>query len=231
MACGEVFYRARLYNSIGWVRLELGDFAGSIEWNERCVAFLLEVDFPNDEIESNARLNLAETHLATGRLDRAAAELERVEANTLGQPIRGTWLLWRFSQRRLLLESRLRLAQGESAPDGRIADAVALAEESSSVKYLAKAARLRGDWALAAGSLDVAEHEARIALDIATRMGHPPEQWRSLALLADTATARGDVELAHEHRREADALLAAAEDSVQDATAKAGLASLRAAMR
>ena len=146
VACNETIFRARLTNSIGWLRLELGDLAGAIEWNERCVAFLLEVDVPDEEIESNARLNLTEAHLASGRLDRAGAELDRVEAITRGQPIQGTWLLWRFTQRRLLLESRLRLAQGESVPDGRIADAVALAEESHSVKYLAKAARLRGDW-------------------------------------------------------------------------------------
>ena len=228
---GELMFRARSYNTLGWVRLEIGDHAGAIDWNQQCIDFLRAVDIPDEEVESNARLNMAEAHLALGDVAAAAAELARVDEIVRGQPIRGTWMLWRFKQRFLLLSSTLDLATGAKAPDSRIEDAVALAETTASAKYLAKAARLRGRWRLAAGDAEGAEHEAGAALEIASKMGHPSEQWRARVLLADATAARDDAEAARLHRCAADDVLAGIEDGLRDPAGRAGVARLRAALR
>ena len=228
---GELMFRARSLNTLGWVRLELGDFAGAIEWNDRCVNYLREVEIPDEEVESNARLNLTEAYLATGDLGAAAAQLARVQEIVQDRPIRGTWMLWRYLQRHLLLQSARDLASGIRAPDSKIADAVALADATSSRKYQLKAARLRGRWALAAGDADAAAAEGHVALDHALGMSNPSERWRSYAFLADAVAAQGEVDLAREHRLAADAVLAQIEAGLRDPAGRTGIQRFRAALR
>jgi hypothetical protein len=140
-------------------------------------------------------------------------------------------MLWRFLQRHLLLQSTLDLASGVRAPDSKIADAVALADATSSRKYQLKAARLRGRWALAAGDADAAAAEANVALDYAVGMSVPSELWRSYAFLADAVAAQGEVDLAREHRLAADAVLAQIEAGLRDRAGRAGIQRFRAALR
>jgi class 3 adenylate cyclase/tetratricopeptide (TPR) repeat protein len=225
---GEVMFRARSLNTIGWIRGELGDHVGGIEWNQRCLQFLRDAGFPDEEIESNARLNLAEIHLRSGTLGAAGEELTAVEELNRGRPVRGSWMVWRFRQRMLLLATELALARGAPAPARHLEEAGVLAEESSSAKYLGKVARVAAAVALAGRDLELAASQATEALATATSIGHPPERWRSLALLADIATAAGDADLAHEHRHAADAVLASLD--VGDPGCRAGIASLRAAL-
>ncbi len=206
---GEAMFRARAYNSIGWLRADLGDHQGAVAMNERCLSFLGEVDIPDEEVMSNARLNLADTYLSVGRLDHAAEHVAYVEELVQGKALRDTWALWRYGQHLLLTASSVLLARAEPGAVGsRIDDCEALAAESSSRKYQGKAARVRGRLALVRGEPDEAAEHAGRALSIAAEVGHPPERWRALALLADIAAARGDADAAEEHRRAADRLLA-----------------------
>lgn len=227
---GELMMRVRAMNTVGWLRGDLGDHDGSVEWNERCLAFLREIDLPDEEVESNARLNLAESFMGIGRLDVAAAQLDRVQEIIAGKPIRGTWMLWRFSQRMHLLLASLDIASGRPDNVGsRIDDAESLASDSQSRKYLAKAARVRAALLHERRALDEAEAEAARAVEIATSLGHPPEQWRTQLCLASIANARGDVDVAEHHRSEADAVLAGVQ--VRDPALAAGVARLRGQLR
>jgi tetratricopeptide (TPR) repeat protein len=225
---GEVFFCSRAINTVGWIRGDLGDRAGCVEWNERCLAFLRAVDMPDQEVESNARLNLAESYLSMGDLPSAARELERVEHIVRGKPIRGTWMLWRYSQRLHLLTARLQLGSGQvSAIGTRIDDCVALAESSGSPKYLGKAAHLRGRILLAENELDGAVDQGELALKTAAQMRHPPDVWRAHELLADIARGRDDRDAERFHLGEADDTLAAVEADLRDAACLAGVRRLR----
>lgn len=229
---GELLTRARCLNTVGWIRGDLGDHASALAWNERCLAFLREIDIPDEEVEANARVNIAEVHLVEGRLDDARPELDRVAEICEGRPLRGTWLLWRYTQRLHVTTSALLIASGAANQvGGRLDECIDLATESGSRKYLGKAARVRARQLVAARELEEAAERATYALDTATAIGHPPEQWRSLALLGDIAAARGAPDEAREHRVAADRLLADVDASLSDAGAKAGVATLRAALR
>ena len=228
---GEAMFRARAMNTIGWVRGDLGDHDGAVAWNERCLSFLAEVEIPDEEVESNARLNLADTYLDEGRLELAAAQLARVEEIVRGQPVRGTWMLWRYSQHLLLTASLLRLARGEpDAVGSRVDDCLALARESGSRKYEGKAARVAALRHLAANRLDEAEALAADALAVASEIGHPPDRWRAMEVLAAVSTARGDDEAARRHRSEADGVLAEVESGLADPAGRAGVARLRGSL-
>jgi ATP/maltotriose-dependent transcriptional regulator MalT len=223
-------FRARSYNTIGWLRGDLGDIAGSIEWNERCLQFLREVDIPDEEVQSNAHLNLADVHLRAGLLDRAAVELAAVEEINAGRPVRGSWMLWRFRQRHLLLQTELRLRRGEGGLDGRHAEALQLATESGSRKYVGRAALVEAQAMIGARVLDGAAERAEHALEVAAAIGHPPDVWRARSVLAEIAAGRGDADAAHAHRRAADDGLAAMLHGLVDPACRAGVASLRAAL-
>ena len=64
---GEMLWRARLLNTLGWLHHEMLDPDGALEWNERSLALALELPAPDAEIVCNAQLNLVENHLALGR--------------------------------------------------------------------------------------------------------------------------------------------------------------------
>jgi class 3 adenylate cyclase/tetratricopeptide (TPR) repeat protein len=224
---GEALMRARSYNTIGWLRGELGDHAGAVEWNERCLAYLQEVDIPDEEIESNARLNLVDSYVAAGDLGSAVTHLDRVRELVTDRPLRGTWGLWRYRQHYLVAAASLLLAQGDVAEiGGRLDDCAALATESHSVKYEGKVARARAALLREKNELDAADFEAATALRIATDIGHPPEQWRASFLLADVAAARGDTDAAARHDAHGRSILWTVAESVTDPAARAGIAGL-----
>src|SRR5581483_2824099 len=75
---GEVFYRLRTLNSIGWVYFELGDLDASWEWNTRALAVAQELGMLDPEIDSNAHLNLGDILQARGDLDAAEKEYSGV---------------------------------------------------------------------------------------------------------------------------------------------------------
>lgn len=228
---GEIMFKARALNTVGWIRGDLGDRAGCIAWNERCLAFLRSVEMPDEEIESNARLNLAESHLAVGDLTAAALELDRVEEILEGRSVRDTWMFWRFSQRALLLTASLRLARGDVTSIGsRIDDCVALASASQSIKYLGKAAQLRGRVLLTQREIDGAFEQAERALEIANDIAYPPDTWRAAALLAEIAGLCGDRDRARFHLHTADELLANVEESLVDPGCLAGVRQLRVSL-
>ena len=224
---GERIVRARAYNTIGWLRGETGDDEGAIASNQRCLAYLHEIDIPDEEIESNARLNLVDIYVGRGDLNAAAPHVERVSELVQDRPLRDTWALWRYSQHYLISAASFLLARGDIAEvEGRLDDCNALSVSSGSVKYEAKVARLRAVLQLHRHELDAAEHEANRALRIATELEHPAEQWRSSFLLGDIARARADVDAAMEHETRGRSLLTAVASNVTDPGVRKGVARL-----
>ncbi|HVF75592.1 MAG TPA: AAA family ATPase [Acidimicrobiales bacterium] len=191
---GEVAFRARALNTVGWVHGDLGDLDGAVAWNERCLEFLVTCGMPDVEIESNARLNLADAHLAAGRLDEAARELQVVERVVRRPSSPGDqWMRWRYSQHWFHTAGELALARGAVSDAAALADeCFAAARETDSPKNEVKGLRLRGQCLLAAGDTTGALGALGEAGALAETVRNPPQLWRTLTALAEARRAAGD---------------------------------------
>ncbi len=189
---GEVYLRARVVNTIGWVYGELQDHQQAMEWNTRGVEAAVEADFPDPEVESNARLNLGDNLVALGRPDEAEEQFQRVEQVVRNPRPQDRWMLWRYSQHLFHSYGELWLARGDYDKALAYADeCLALAESSHSKKNVVKGRRLRGQVFLAQGKLAEAEKELATALEIAQQIGNPPQLWKTHAALGDLRKAQG----------------------------------------
>jgi tetratricopeptide (TPR) repeat protein len=101
-------------------------------------------------------------------------------------------MLWRYSQHLFHRYGELWLVRGDHDRALAYADeCLALAEPSDSRKNIVKGRRLRGQIFLAQGKLPEAEKELATALEVAQRVGNPPQLWKTNAALGDLRQAQG----------------------------------------
>jgi tetratricopeptide (TPR) repeat protein len=104
-------------------------------------------------------------------------------------------MLWRYAQHLLHSYGELWLARGDAARAlASAAECLALAEPTTSRKYIVKGRRLRGQTLLAQGQLAEAEWELDTALPIAQQLGNPCQLWRTYAARGDLRRAQGQVQ-------------------------------------
>jgi class 3 adenylate cyclase/tetratricopeptide (TPR) repeat protein len=188
---GEMLIRARSLNTVGWILGELQDHEAAVEWDERSEVVALEIGAPDPEIESNARLNLADSLLALGRLDEAEKYYQTVEYVVRNATPREQFALWSYSQHFFHSYGELWLARGDHEKALSLADeCIALSESTNRPKNVVKGRRLRGQCLLAQGKLAEAEPEIDIALGIAKEVGNPPQLWKTLVALGDLRKAQ-----------------------------------------
>jgi tetratricopeptide (TPR) repeat protein len=178
---------ARVENSLGWVRRELGMLDEARAHDERAIEAGRASQ--ESEAEANALINLSEDRLAAGELASAAAPFARVLELGAGD----RWLEWRYGLRLALARARERLAAGAVAEAAAaLAEVRARAAEQGATKYLAQAHELSARLALAeerpADALAALE-SARAAL---TGAPCPLVAWRVEALGADACARAGD---------------------------------------
>jgi class 3 adenylate cyclase/tetratricopeptide (TPR) repeat protein len=183
---GDVFYRIRSLNSLGWVYIELGDLDRGWEWNTRALDVAKQLGMADPELDSNAQLNLGDILQARGDLD-GAEKLYRVVERIYRAPTPPQiWMLWRYGQHMLHSYGELLLARGELARALEFADeCLAGAEASRALKNVVKARRLRGQVLGAEGRPDEAERELIVAVDLAREVGNPSQLWKTHAALGD----------------------------------------------
>jgi class 3 adenylate cyclase/tetratricopeptide (TPR) repeat protein len=207
---GEVFWRVRAVNTMGWVYGELQDHERAMDWNLRGLKDARAENFHTPEVESNARLNLGDNLLATGRLDDAETEFKTVEQLVHNLRPRDSLQLWRYLQHFFHSYGELLLRRGDYEKALSYAnECLELAEESKSQKYVVKGRRLRGQALLAQGRLAAAEPEIAVALEVAQRVGNPPQLWKNHAALGDLRQAQGRSD---EARREYDSAVRVIEE-------------------
>jgi tetratricopeptide (TPR) repeat protein len=195
-------------NTIGWVYGELQDHQQAMEWNTRGVEAAVEANLPDPECESNARLNLGDNLLALGRPDEAEEQFQKVERVARNPRPQDRWMLWRYSQHLFYSYGELWLARGDYDKALSHADeCLALAEPSDSRKNIVKGRRLRGQVFLAQGKQVEAEKELAPALEIAQRVGNPPQLWKTHAALGDLRQSQGRPEDARQAYRGALAVI------------------------
>jgi class 3 adenylate cyclase/tetratricopeptide (TPR) repeat protein len=178
---GDRAWRARLWNTRGWMLNELGDLEAADEANRRSleIAGTLGALSIAPELIGNAESNLADAALLRGDLPAAERHLDAVRA-ILADP-RNEWMAWRYGMHYHATAAEAALARGAPGRAREHLDAcLATATRTRSRRYLVRAGRLLAATQLAAG--DVVGGEARLArvADEARTLGNPPQLWHAL---------------------------------------------------
>jgi tetratricopeptide (TPR) repeat protein len=199
---GDVFYRARVFNTLGWIYQELYDYETAKEYNG--LGLELAHTMGDPETINNATLNLADIAMAQGNHSEAEVLYQRVERFARHPGPRDHWMLWRYSQHLFHSMGELALRQGDPARAlAHAAECLTLAEQSQSMKNVVKGRRLRGQAFQAQRQLAEAEQELAFALDAARKVGNPPQVWKTLVALTELCRAKRKQTLARAHAMEA----------------------------
>lgn len=205
---GEVFFQARILNTIGWIYGEIQDFEAGIDWNRRSWKVSDQIGAPDPEIECNARLNIGDCLAALGRQAEAEEHFRFVEEiyQRIGTHYRKgappeIFMLWRYAQHMLHSYGELWLLRGDADRALSYAEeCLELATPSESRRNIVKARRLRGEAFTAQGRYDEAGEELTAALGLADALGNPTQTWKTLVSLARLHRAQGrpeDARAAH----------------------------------
>lgn len=189
---GEVVIASRCINSVGWLYCELQNHERAIEWNTRGMLAAQAIQSPDPEVESNARLNLADSLTALGRFDEAEAHYAWVEAVYRNPRPQDEFALWLYSQHLLHSFGELWLRRDDPAKAlGYAEECIERAEATGRAKNVVKGRRLRAQVLLRHGDLAGADAENARALEIAREIGNPPQLWKTLATLGEVRHAQG----------------------------------------
>jgi tetratricopeptide (TPR) repeat protein len=219
---GDVFYRLRALNSLGWVYIELGDLDKGWEWNSRALEVADELGMLDPEIDSNAELNLGDILVAQGRLDEAEEHFQRVEKIFRDPKPAETWMLWRYGQHMLHSYGELLLKRGDvSRAESFARECIEMATRSNALKNIVKGRRLLGQALAAEGKPDEAERELRAALAVAREIANPPQLWKTLDALGDVLSAGGRHDEASAVREEAVGVIDGVAASLSDDATRA----------
>jgi tetratricopeptide (TPR) repeat protein len=209
------FMGARMTNTLGWLRQEFGDFAGSLELDRESADLGHRVK--NGNVEISALINIGFDHLAL-QGPRPALELfeqtfER--ARTAFGAHRWRWSIHLSFGLATALMALDRDGDALAAIDRGLAEA----ETTGSLKYVGWFHARRGEIALRAGDARAAVASLPRAVAVAREIGYPTLTWQAGDLLARSHADLGAVD---------DALAAArlAEDTVTAIAAAAPEASL-----
>jgi tetratricopeptide (TPR) repeat protein len=214
---GEASYPGRAMNSVGWIYGELQDHERALGWNRKSIEAAMLVNAPDPEIEANARLSLADSLVALGRLDEADEELRWVERIVEHPTSPERWALWRYSQHWAHSAGELALVRGDITRAEALAiRCLEIAESTSSRKNIVKARRLRGQARMALGDLPAAESDIAAALELAIEIGNPGQIWKTHEALGDLRLAQGRPDDACAAYRAALAVLDGVADSLID---------------
>lgn len=188
---GDIFFEARILNSIGWIHRELGDHARALELDQQSVEVARRSK--NLEAEADSLINVALGQTEAGRADAAHEACAAVEA--IFQ--RGDWMRWRYALRLCVARAEGALAAGDRQEAARSAAALLeQAERHKAAKYVALARFLLARAALGAGDLPQAAQEGTLALGALSDRPCVLVSWRALALLGEVSTRLGDDEAA-----------------------------------
>jgi len=216
-AIGELFWRARLWNTRGWILGELGGFEASDESNQRCmeIAHTIASLRMTPELVGNAACNLADVALVRDDSAGVASHLGVVEA--IVRDPRNEWMTWRYRMHYQLSAAEFALSRGEVTRAGElIARCRHAAQRTRSRRYLVRAARLSGLCHAADGDVQGADQILATAVQQARELKNPPQLWHTLLAHGRVQQRLGMREEALASWREALALVRSVEASVPD---------------
>ena len=226
---GDDSFIPRFLNTLGWLRIDCGDFALGIELSEKSDEITARSSRAGHgtgaERHAFIRNNEADALMAQGDLA-GAAEALKDSLHTIQHPPPSRWMTWRYAIHCYASLGQLALLRGEAALARRMADqSLELATPTSSREYESWAWRVKGESATALGAWDEAEDALRRSCTIAQSIRQPRSTWLSEVASGRLDAARGRREDALGHYRTVRALIASLRAGVRDPGLRAGLES------
>jgi len=180
---GDDAYISRYLNTVGFVRIDCGDFAAGIELSERSYEVTAESSRAGHgtgtERRAFIRNNEADAFMARGDLASAAQALDE-SLHTVQHPPPSHWMTWRYGTHCHAGLAQLALLRGDAAAARRHAEqSLEMATAAGSQKYESWGWRLKGESATARRAWPEAEDALRRSLAIAEATEHPRQMWLS----------------------------------------------------
>jgi len=224
---GDDAYIPRFLNTVGWVRIECGDFTRGVELSEQSYEATARSSRAGHgtgaERRAFIRNNQAEAWMAQGDLAAAAEALEESQQVVLHPPP-SRWMTWRYTTHCYAALGQLALIRGDAERARRLADqSLEAAVPTRSRKFESWAWRIKGESATARRAWDEADDALRHALSIAETIGQPRQTWMSQLAIGRLHAARGRREEALGHYRSAWTIIAGLRAATQDSGLRAGL--------
>jgi tetratricopeptide (TPR) repeat protein len=226
---GDDAYIPRFRNTVGWLRIDIGDFARGIELSEQSYEETNRSSRAGHgtgaERRAFIRINEADAWMAQGDFASAARALEEA-LHTVQHPPPSRWMTWRYSAHCYASLGQLALLRGDPERARRLADqSLEIAVPTRSRKYESWAWRLKGESATARRAWGEADDALRRALSIAEAIGQPRQTWMSQVATGRLHAARGRREEALGRYRAAWTIIAGLRAGTQDRDLRAGLES------
>jgi tetratricopeptide (TPR) repeat protein len=180
-AIGDKVWRARLWNTRGWVLGELGAYESAEEANRRCLEVMKELGSMRfaSEFVGNATINLADAALWSGDLRGAEPHIGAVAAILADR--RNEWMTWRYGMHYDLTAAELCIARADlGRARQHIENCLAVAQRTRSRRYVVRATRLLAAGHVAAGDLLEGERLLADVVSQARTLANPAQLWHAL---------------------------------------------------
>jgi len=192
-----------MLNTMGWCHAEIGCHSHAVEYNRMGTDLAREiVDLGlvagAPELYANAAINLAGNLIALGEPNAAAEQVAAIQEqyDTDEDP----WMRWRWSLHLQDMKARLALQGGDAASAlAHVEAELAGTRERKLHKIRARALELHGRILLTMDRRDEAKTSLSEALELATRIEHPPVAWRAHSLLGEVAQRNEQKDTAQGH--------------------------------
>ncbi|HEX9822138.1 MAG TPA: hypothetical protein VGD07_21265, partial [Methylomirabilota bacterium] len=219
----------RYLNTLGWLRIECGDFAAGIALSERAYELTNRSSRAGHgtgaERRAFIRNNEADAWMAQGDLAGAEAALDEAQ-HIVRHPPPSCWMTWRYSAHCHAGLGQLALLRGDPERARRLADqSLETAAPTSSRKYESWAWRIKGESATARRAWGEAEEALRHALGLAEEIGQPRQTWLGQTALGRLDAALGRRADARERYRAAWTIVTGLLERTRDPGLRAGLES------
>ncbi len=221
---GDEAFIPRHLNGLGWLYVETENLQQGFELNERA-ADLSRGSTHGTGVEKRcfSEINMSDACFFQGDLALAGEILAGVHA-IVRQPGGHEWMRWRYSIHLYVSLGWQALARGRPAEARDHADqALKIAVPKGSKKYIAGAWSILGEAAVANLDWEAAESWFTKAHALAVEIGHKPQVWRTLEMLARVHAETGRGPSSARHLRAARAVAEGLRDGIQDAELRRGM--------
>jgi tetratricopeptide (TPR) repeat protein len=224
---GDDAFITRFLNTLGWLRIDCGDFVRGVELSERSYELTNRSSRAGHgtgaERRAFIRNNEADALTAKGDLAGAAEALEE-SLHIVQHPPPSRWMTWRYTTHCYASLGQLALLRGDPERARHLADqSLEAATPTESRKYESWAWRIKGESATARRAWGEAEDALGRAWTLAETIGQPRLKWMSRVATGRLHAARGRREEALGHYRAAWSIIEGLRDGTRDRTLRAGL--------
>jgi class 3 adenylate cyclase/tetratricopeptide (TPR) repeat protein len=192
---GDDAFIPRFLNTIGWLRIDVGDLADGIAWSERSYDDTARSSRAGHgtgaERRAFIRNNMADALMVRGELAAAGEALEE-SLHIVRHPPPSRWMTWRYTTHCYASLGQLALLRGDLDGARRHADeSLGISTPTRSRKFESWAWRIKGESATRRHAWSEAEDALGRALALAETIRHPRQTWLTHVALGRLRAAQG----------------------------------------